>query len=551
MKRIKEILNTKERKMLKIDYLIIGIIIILYTILSFINLGSMTNPQTFKYLSKQEALIIELRNQEAVLKTKFYNGDVTGPISIYSSQNRKQYDYLTTISEASAFSWVEFSIPTTAKYLKIVAEEKTSLGEISFYNNYRKKIEIKSVTSNNKRVNTVTDEPQTVPTEISYLNSTYFDEIYFARTAYDYKVGIEAYEWVHPPLGKMLQAIPVLLFNNFSPFFYRLMGNIAGIIMIYVMYLFGKLLFQTRKWSIVAALLMFLDTFHFTQTRIGTVDSFLVLFIMLALYFMYRYVLIADNKKTLFLSGLFFSLSIMVKWTGFLAGLALAIIYFSSQIQKRKPLKETFLYGTCFFVIIPLILYFGIYLIYPNNQVTYTNSPKAVITQTSKMYEYHSTLEAEHAFSSPWYSWPISYRPVWYYTKNYSNITKGTIIAVGNVVIWWMGILSFFIGIYLLIKKKDKSVFLLLTTILSLWLPYIFIGRVMFLYHFFPVLPFLMLLIIVSLKKIEGKTSITYITPVYLLAVLAFFLIYYPVISGLPMSKHYVDTLKLFSSWYF
>lgn len=551
MKRIKEILNTKERKMLKIDYLIIGIIIILYTILSFINLGSMTNPQTFKYLSKQEALIIELRNQEDVLKTKFYNGDVTGPISIYSSQNRKQYDYLTTISEASAFSWVEFSIPTTAKYLKIVAEEKTSLGEISFYNNYRKKIEIKSVTSNNKRVNTVTDEPQTVPTEISYLNSTYFDEIYFARTAYDYKVGIEAYEWVHPPLGKMLQAIPVLLFNNFSPFFYRLMGNIAGIIMIYVMYLFGKLLFQTRKWSIVAALLMFLDTFHFTQTRIGTVDSFLVLFIMLALYFMYRYVLIADNKKTLFLSGLFFSLSIMVKWTGFLAGLALAIIYFSSQIQKRKPLKETFLYGTCFFVIIPLILYFGIYLIYPNNQVTYTNSPKAVITQTSKMYEYHSTLEAEHAFSSPWYSWPISYRPVWYYTKNYSNITKGTIIAVGNVVIWWMGILSFFIGIYLLIKKKDKSVFLLLTTILSLWLPYIFIGRVMFLYHFFPVLPFLMLLIIVSLKKFEEKTSITYITPVYLLAVLAFFLIYYPVISGLPMSKHYVDTLKLFSSWYF
>lgn len=70
MKRIKEILNTKERKMLKIDYLIIGIIIILYTILSFINLGSMTNPQTFKYLSKQEALIIKLRNQRGRFKDK-------------------------------------------------------------------------------------------------------------------------------------------------------------------------------------------------------------------------------------------------------------------------------------------------------------------------------------------------------------------------------------------------------------------------------------------------------------------------------------------------
>ena len=47
MKKINKILNSKVSKLSKIDYIIIGIIILLYSILSFINLGSFNNPQTF------------------------------------------------------------------------------------------------------------------------------------------------------------------------------------------------------------------------------------------------------------------------------------------------------------------------------------------------------------------------------------------------------------------------------------------------------------------------------------------------------------------------
>ena len=59
-----------------------------------------------------------------------------------------------------------------------------------------------------------------------------------------------------------------------APFYWRLMGNIAGIIMIIVMYLFGKEMFKKRKYALIAALLMTFDTFHFAQTRMGTIDSF-------------------------------------------------------------------------------------------------------------------------------------------------------------------------------------------------------------------------------------------------------------------------------------
>ena len=101
-----------------------------------------------------------------------------------------------------------------------------------------------------------------------------------------------------------------------APFYYRFMGNIAGILMIPIMYLLGKELFKKRKYAIASSLLILLDNFHFAQTRMGTVDSYLVLFIMLSFYFMFRFI---NNKNTninLLLSGLFIGLAISVKWTG-------------------------------------------------------------------------------------------------------------------------------------------------------------------------------------------------------------------------------------------
>lgn len=247
MKKINNILNEKQQKMTKIDYLIIGIIVALYAILSFINLGSMTNPQTFHTLKQDDYIVFNLKEPTDIGKMKLFNGDLSGEYALYSSIDNEDYNYITTITTSGAFAWDEFSLNTNAKHLKLVAITDSSLGELAFYNNYRKKVSITKTLAGTKKIKTLTDESKTVPDKISYLNSSYFDEIYFARTAYNYKEGMETYEWTHPPLGKMLQALPVIIFNNMSPFFYRLMGNLAGIIMIYVMYLFGKLLFKTRK----------------------------------------------------------------------------------------------------------------------------------------------------------------------------------------------------------------------------------------------------------------------------------------------------------------
>ena len=116
-------------------------------------------------------------------------------------------------------------------YVLIVAKQDNStLGDVVFYDLYNVILPIE------KNDSPLTDETELVPDEISFMNSTYFDEIYYARTAYEYLHGIDVYEWTHPPLGKLLMTIPIAIFG-FSPFTFRLMANIFGILLIPIMYI--------------------------------------------------------------------------------------------------------------------------------------------------------------------------------------------------------------------------------------------------------------------------------------------------------------------------
>lgn len=547
---LKSFLNEQNTKLNIKDYIALGIILIAYSVISFINLGSTINPNTFLRVEKTDNIIIELKNQEDIIKMKIFNGECNAKYQLYSSTDGKKYAYINDYVGTGALSWQEERIISKGKYIKILFLEKSSIGEIAFYNNNKEIIKIEDVIYNKKHIKSLNDEQNTIPNKISYMNSSYFDEIYFARTAYEYTQGMETYEWTHPPLGKLIQAIPIYINNYLSPFNYRLMGNISGILMIAVMYIFAKELFKKRKYAIFASLLMAFDTFHFAQTRMGTVDSHLILFILLASYFMVKY---TKNNKTfyLLLSGIFFGLSVSVKWTGLYGGIALAIIFFTHLVKNKKINIKNFLKGTLFFVVIPLFIYSSLYLIFPNNKLNHTTNFENIINQQKDMYNYHSKLNATHYFSSKWYTWPISYKPVWYHQEILNNDTKETISGIGNIVIWWMGIIGFLYSLIKLIRKKDKQSFIIVVSMLSLWLPYAFIGRVMFLYHYFPVLPFMMLGIVNLFKSIEEKYKLKYLIPLYMIFVIAFFIIYYPVISGIETPVSYIEKLRIFDSWTF
>lgn len=550
MRKIKEFFNEEGKFNIK-DVLVLGIIVIFYTILSFINLGSTTNPNTFYEINNKDGIVIEFKDKTDVALIKFYNGEYAGDYYIQLSDDGKKYSNNMIMRGHNAFSWDYGKLNNKTKYIKLLPKNDKSLilGEIALYDNSGNKITTR-ITDDGEKVYKLSDESSTVPNKVNNLNSSYYDEIYYARSAYDYMNHSRVFDWIHPPLGKMIMSLPVVITGVMSPFNYRLMGNIAGILMIIVMYAFGKMMFKKRKYATIAALLMTFDTLHFTMTRIGTVDSFLTLFILLTFFYMFKFFKEEKNRYLIF-TGIFLGLAISVKWTALFSLFGLLIMYVYYCHYRKKGVIPSILKYVGVFLLIPLVLYFTFYLIYPKNNNITTNSISSVVEQNVDMFKFHTTLDDTHSFASKWYSWPISYKPVWMYSNSLSSTIYNaqTIVAIGNILIWWPAIICFFLLPYYAVKKRNKKSMFLLMTILTLYLPFAFVGRILFLYHYFPILPFMMLAIVNFFYQANKNSKKDILIGIYMLMVMISFFIYYPVISGKNTTHNYIDSTKVLSSW--
>ena len=227
-------LSDNTSKLTKIDFKILLFFIVVYAIMAFSTLGTTKNPETYyKFNYNGEEVGLELNSIQHVSKIRYYTGAETGSFIVMISEDGNEYHNVTDFRTNSVFAWEEQAIDADLKYVKFVAEDVGSyLGDVVLYDTYGNKI---TATTTDDQSAVINDEVNTVPIQINYKNSSYFDEIYFARSAYEYVHGIDAMEWTHPPLGKLLMTIPIILFG-FSPFTYRFMGALAGLLMIPVIY---------------------------------------------------------------------------------------------------------------------------------------------------------------------------------------------------------------------------------------------------------------------------------------------------------------------------
>ena len=433
------------------------------------------------------------------------------------------------------------------------------------------------------------DEAALYPGVSTFRNSMYFDEIYHARTAYEFVHGLTTYENTHPPLGKILISIGVLLFGM-NPFGWRIIGTLFGIAMVPVIYLFARKLTGDVAPAALACVLFAFDFMHFTQTRLATIDVYITFFVLLMYYFMFLYTRMSfyDSplKKTLLplgASGICMGLGIACKWTGVYAGLGLAVIFFAQLLRRYREYRyassmpsgrtagishrvildtfrpktiRTLLFCVVFFVLVPALIYLLSYL--PFSDGSGDNVILRLLHNQQYMLSYHSGLDTTHPYSSSWSQWPIMQRPIWYY----SRIVTGTagagglregISAFGNPLVWWIGIPAAFYNLYLGIKKKDRTAAFLLTGYLAQYLPWFFVTRITFIYHYFPSVAFVVLMIVHSLTGLKARMNGKYyklFLILYAMAAVALFLLFYPVLSGQPVDAAFVSRyLRWFRTW--
>jgi len=413
----------------------------------------------------------------------------------------------------------------------------------------------------------------------THMSSMYFDEIYFVRTAVEHIENLNPYEISHPPLGKLIIAVSVLLFGT-SPFGWRLTGAVFGVLMLAIMYIFIKNMSGKTVVSVCGTLLFGFDFMRFVQTRVATIDVFSVSMILLSFFFMYRYITTdadAPFRKglpPLALSGIFFGLSFAIKWTGFYAGAGLLVIYiirlfqhgsYFSSIKRPgfdKYLLKTLLYSFLFFVVIPLIIYYLTYIPYglargmtlENGMLWSSGFFRLVWSNQLVIFNYHNNLVATHPFSSMWWQWLFNIRPVLYVNSVFDG-ARATFGAFGNPVVWWGGLLAMIMMAIRVFTHRDGKALFILIGYLSQLLPWVAVSRILFAYHYFPSTLFIILALAHIFNTIiERRRNHSGISAVYGYVTVGgvLFALFYPALSGMYLPQWYIaGYLKWFGSWPF
>ncbi len=631
-------LKNRGAKPDKRDFVIMLSMTLIYLIVALINLGSFKVPQTgWRPANSGESFTIDLGSEKALSRVYYYLGLTERQYE--GSRYRVEYadasgrfQPLSTVETNDFYKWKYINVSVKAKYLKFIADSPGGvINELGIFEKSSSKplgnfriLDKKTSSIDSGSVENLFDEQKTIEYSPSYLTSTYFDEIYHARTAYEYLHRIEPYENTHPPLGKVFISLGIAIFGM-NAFGWRIIGTLFGTAMIPVMYLFGKKLFHKRIYAFCTAFLMMFDFMHFVQTRIATIDVYGTFFVILMYYFMYdyynskSYVLgFKSSLKPLFLSGLFLGIGAACKWIGLYAGGGLALLFILAKFNEYQDYRKlscgnpsrnegwtkyfvsdyiikTSLYCVLFFILIPAAIYLLSYIPFmlvpgPGHDLN------GVLRNQYDMYNYHSTLQATHPFSSLWWEWPVMYKPIWFYTG--SDLPEGyvsSIVSMGNPAVWWTGIISVLavsimaikhfkykkplfpaislsllavvfgstavrnFGVYLLavcilivVISFDKKLTIPFAAMAFQYLPWVSITRLAFIYHFFSTVPFIIISIVYMMKiLLEKYSELRYTIYVYLGMVALLFIWFYPVLSGMEVPSAYVEHLKWFKSWIF
>jgi len=531
-----------------IRYPLLAILMIGFLIYGFYKLGSRDTPQTFTTFQQKQlkSTLLTLKESTTIDKFCLYSGiDRNGQFVLeYIDKGRWNSFYTHKDRFPYSYTWRCYDAKISAKALRFrLTNKELSIGEIRLLDAQQNPIDYKTT---QKRLN---DEPQ-AKVDQSYYSGTIFDEIYHPRTAYEILHGLPIYENTHPYLGKIIIGWGIKAFGM-NPFGWRIMNLLFASLLIIVIYYFAKALFRKRTFAFLAALLMTYSFMHLTQGRIGLIDTFGVLFVLTSYYLLYLFIT-KQKLRWLMLSGVFFGLASAIKWSavfasfGFVA-IALYLLFTRYPLQKRFSGLKLLLYGIASYGLVAV----GVYALTFYEIYLQTGSLDKIIEYQVNMFNYHSAVKGAHPYASAWWSWIIDYRPMCY-KREHTPEFFSSITAFGNPAIFWTGLVAI---IYLYTKRCQhtfNSTFIFFAFI-ALFLPYAFIGREMFIYHFYYAIPFLMLAILYFLNDMMKKFQlIRRYFLLYFTLVWGLFLLYYPVLTGYRVSKEYVDNvLRWFPGWWF
>jgi dolichyl-phosphate-mannose--protein O-mannosyl transferase len=395
-------------------------------------------------------------------------------------------------------------------------------------------------------------------------NHYYFDEVYHAVTAEAYannnpsaydpfapapKKGT-AYDWLHPPLAKLIQAGSIKLFGD-NPAAWRLPSVVFGTALIPATF-FLALLFFGKKTAVFGATVIAFENMTLVMSRITMNDVFVTFFIVLSFIFCKLYI-DRPRLKWILLTSLSLGLAVGSKWTGFYAIGAIFVFLFLLRIKQKRLDLKIFLV-----LLIPPICYLLSYSQFWLQGHTITD----FVNLHKQIWWYQNRHDLEHSYGTTpiycvphglngtkqWCPWALDVRGVYFSYEPYGGKNAGYIYLLGNPVVSWIGIIAVCYMLGKLTERPKKEQVLVLLGYFIFWVPWIFSPRIMFLYHYLPSIPFMAVIIGYFLKDIYGS-KLKYFSFALLALIIITFFYFYPISTGYPIPISNIDKYMWLKTW--
>jgi dolichyl-phosphate-mannose-protein mannosyltransferase len=592
------------------DWTIVAVIAAAYCVLIFFRLGSWSTPQTGLLMNGPDRGVeIQFEKPSDIRTVAIYDAEESGRL-IIEQYTGNAWNQVATIPTEDFYVMKRVAAAVDgAERLRLVPQGTAGMiNEVAFLGADNQLLPVKTVITPDGRSiaaarHPLFDEQRVMLRKPSYLNSTYFDEIYHGRTAYEFIKKYPVYETTHPPFGKDLLSLGILMFGM-NPFGMRFIHALMGVLLMIALFFLGREILASRFGAYAVMAVAALDFMPYVQSRYSTIDTTSVLCITLMFLFTFRWLRgqqhlgiggERSSQATMAWLFLFFALAVATKWTGayafsgaffcfvvaefrqylayrrersvILRGAA-AAKNLKNKAAKPKPgprerlsaqnldaLQRAFwkknfasaiIGGLVLFILIVPGIYCLTYIPFLNcvGVGDIGSGFRQIIESQKGMYDYHSKLAATHPFSSSWWGWPFNFKPLWIYSgSSPAPGMKDSIVSMGNPLIWFLGLVGVVVLLYKLLTERRFSIMhYVFIGLLSVYLPWVLVSRIAFIYHFYPVLPLYYVVVAFLLESVwrTGPKGKKLVFTLLGLA-LVLFVMFYPVLSGIEVPSAYVD----------
>lgn len=282
----------------------------------------------------------------------------------------------------------------------------------------------------------------------------------------------------HPPLGKWLIALGILLLGPDNGWGWRIAVALAGVATVGITMRLGWRMTRSIWVAGIAGLLLAVDGVHVVLSRVALLDGFLTLFVVLGALLVWR-----DQERTarvgtqdgmlggilwrrpwLLAAGLAFGAAAAVKWSGLyaLAAFLVLITLRDWWLRRRRRERRPFLGATTQAVVTALIALPAAALAYLASWAGWILNPGGQERVPGEAWwislarwhagalDWHGTLSAPHPFQSHPLSWPLALKPTAMYKTSWGADAgcawaSGCVSVVSplpNPLITWGGVLA-------------------------------------------------------------------------------------------------------------